>query len=393
MSDPHFSADTIVTWLTDHPEVAQEVAVRLMPSGGGKVVSIQDSLNRRLQQESRKLRDQLHSILQQARRNEAIQRRFESIEQGLSQTRGLDALLGYILFSFESAFDLKTVSITLIDPPSLLQAYLQEDGHRRVLCRARREFEVLGPGRMLERTVLMSEPQISVLKLLFPDWTGVASLAVLPLRVEDRLIGTINLGSPDPDHYIPDQGSEMLDRIGQLIALALDHALVQEQLIQRHLIDPVSHLVNRQFLDWVFPCETSRWPREGFHLGLAILDMDRFEPFNQRWGEAEGDQMLRRIIEQLLALTTPTEWLVRMSGQRFAVLFVDHEAEAMTQLLQEGIKAIAAIGSQHPGAPRLTASAGLSLLQDQEDLDEWIRRTEEGLYLAKTLGGDRIEWA
>jgi len=62
-------------------------------------------------------------------------------------------------------------------------------------------------------------------------------------------------------------------------------------------------------------------------------------------------------------------------------------------LLQEGIKAIAAIGSQHPGAPRLTASAGLSLLQDQEDLDEWIRRTEEGLYLAKTLGGDRIEWA
>ncbi|MDO9064377.1 MAG: DUF484 family protein, partial [Sulfuricella sp.] len=72
-----------------------------------------DLLNRRLPTESRELRQQLETLVAQARLNEQVMRRFQDAELRMLSVSSFKELLQYVLQEMKEAFDLDVVTLAL----------------------------------------------------------------------------------------------------------------------------------------------------------------------------------------------------------------------------------------------------------------------------------------
>ena len=90
--------------------------------------------------------------------------------------------------------------------------------------------------------------------------------------------------------------------------------------LARH--DPLTGLANRRAYDsWLAACWAQEGARPGGHLGLIVLDVDRFKAFNDFYGHAAGDSCLKKIAVCLREqLRGTTDLVARLGGEEFAVL-------------------------------------------------------------------------
>ena len=70
--------------------------------------------------------------------------------------------------------------------------------------------------------------------------------------------------------------------------------------------------------------------REG--LSLLFVDVDDFKLFNQLYGASAGDEVLRRIYQQILQCAGDAENVFRSSGKVFAVLLPRTDTERARQV-------------------------------------------------------------
>ena len=63
--------------------------------------------------------------------------------------------------------------------------------------------------------------------------TSPGSVAILPLRRGERLLGMLNLASNDPDRFTPERATDFLQHLAAIAAVCLENAINHERL--RHL--------------------------------------------------------------------------------------------------------------------------------------------------------------
>jgi len=86
-------------------------------------------------------------------------------------------------------------------------------------------------------------------------------------------------------------------------------------------LDPLTNLANRRVFERVLEREWSRALREQRPLSLVICDIDRFHPYNERYGHHAGDKCLVRVAEVVRGFSRRAGDLVsRFGGEEFAVI-------------------------------------------------------------------------
>jgi diguanylate cyclase (GGDEF)-like protein len=80
----------------------------------------------------------------------------------------------------------------------------------------------------------------------------------------------------------------------------------------------------------------------GRHLGLLLLDLDRFKEVNDTLGHAAGDEVLIEIASRLSAVVGPRQMAARLGGDEFVLMLPDlhtpEEAEATAHHLLESLR-------------------------------------------------------
>src|SRR6478672_5134687 len=79
-------------------------------------------------------------------------------------------------------------------------------------------------------------------------------------------------------------------------ALLRSQALLREQSVRDHL----TGLFNRRYMEETLERELLRAARKQLSLGIIMLDMDNLKQFNDSWGHAAGDDILRELGSLLL---------------------------------------------------------------------------------------------
>ncbi|HEY8066769.1 MAG TPA: GGDEF domain-containing protein [Methylosinus sp.] len=121
---------------------------------------------------------------------------------------------------------------------------------------------------------------------------------------------------------------------------------------------------------------------------VILLDLDHFKRVNDRFGHAVGDEVLR-YFAALLRLTTPEDALAgRMGGEEF-VIFLAGAPIAQGRRVAETIRQAAALHAT-PRLPPITVSIGVAEIAADETFSHAMRRADQALYRAKTLGRDRV---
>ena len=58
----------------------------------------------------------------------------------------------------------------------------------------------------------------------------------------------------------------------------------------------------------------------GRPLALLLIDIDHFKAYNDRFGHAAGDKMLKRIVVDIMAAARMSDLTYRFSGEEFVVM-------------------------------------------------------------------------
>ncbi len=93
-------------------------------------------------------------------------------------------------------------------------------------------------------------------------------------------------------------------------------ALAQEQADR----DPLTNLVNHRVFHSRLEVEAARAQRQKTPFAVVMLDIDNFKFFNDVYGHAAGDQVLRVVADKLRTIFRPYDTLARFGGDEFALI-------------------------------------------------------------------------
>jgi diguanylate cyclase (GGDEF)-like protein len=159
--------------------------------------------------------------------------------------------------------------------------------------------------------------------------------------------------------------------------------------LARH--DQLTGVLNRRALVETLDWELLRSKRTGHPFCFAIVDLDHFRSINEKYGNANGDLVLKMVAETSFTLLRALDRFGRIGGEEFGIVlpatWLDQGVIAMGRLS----KAIARCDWEAiaPGLA-ITFSAGITTNAVNDTAELVIKRADEALLQAKREGRNRI---
>ena len=167
---------------------------------------------------------------------------------------------------------------------------------------------------------------------------------------------------------------------------------LQREYKRNAMIDGLTGLYNRRWIDEAMPRFVTRYGRSSAALSVLMIDVDHFKKFNDTFGHATGDKVLVTVARALRENLRPTDLVARYGGEEFLVILPDTNVEAGTHCA-ERIRTAVAAEKLDDVDTRITISIGGSCLKKGEGMAEMLSRADEALYASKHNGRDRVTYA
>ena len=356
--------------------------------------------------ESRRLKQHLRDLVDQARENEKKMRRFQAIELQLISASNMLELIETILYDYREAFHLDALTLMLVDPTNEFERILKDDNtdpedHPNLLFSSSPEemqlmdnlsiFPTLGRYKKRTHTILFPKAHPR------PE-----TIAILPLVRHGKLIGCMNLGSCQSDRFENDSATDFLERIAAIVAISLENTLNSERLKRTGLTDPLTRINNRRFFDQRLGEEVSRAHRNAESLSCLFFDVDHFKKINDNYGHQAGDQVLAEVAALIAIQMRTSDVLARYGGEEFSALLSDTDvgkAMEIAERIRQNIE-------EHPfkidkhTIINITLSIGVSTLipdGDQSGLKTYaswlVGYADRALLQAKETGRNQVKCA
>ncbi len=176
-----------------------------------------------------------------------------------------------------------------------------------------------------------------------------------------------------------------------MVVIVLDMSVVHSlhaQLESQAVTDALTALPNRRGFDQALEAALARNDRDGKYLAVLYLDLDGFKRINDSLGHAAGDEVLKRVADQLQKCLRPYDILARMGGDEFTALLdsLDHPEDA-ARVAEKLIEAISIRYKVDGMEVTLGASIGIACFPDSgRSVDAILRAADMAMYEAKRAG-------
>ncbi|MDO9103951.1 MAG: PAS domain S-box protein [Methylovulum sp.] len=168
-----------------------------------------------------------------------------------------------------------------------------------------------------------------------------------------------------------------------------EHKAAEEQIKQLAFYDPLTQLPNRRLLLERLKHGINMERRDGRHLALLMLDLDRFKAVNDSLGHLAGDDLLRQVAVRITARLRDVDMVARLGGDEFVVLLEDiAQPEDAARVAKEIITDLTEpFCLPQSGNVEIGASIGISLYPQHGDSTETLMdHADAALYQAKDAG-------
>ncbi|HET7035464.1 MAG TPA: ATP-binding protein [Thermomicrobiaceae bacterium] len=273
---------------------------------------------------------------------------------------GLDELLDTLLDRISEVLEVDTVAILLLDPDDgVLVARAAKGIEEEVEQGVRIPLGVGFAGQIVSerRPIILEDVQhAAVLNPILRE-TGIRSLMGVPLRIEQRIIGVLHVGTRFPRRFTAVE-QQLLQIVGDRVALAIDHAQLYgtAQAARKEADISVARLLAQdEFLS--IAAHELKTPMTGLKTAVQLL-LRRVKRSDQR--------LLPELERSLLTIDQQTEKLARLTEQlletaRFQSdrLSIERQTTDLAELVQEVVGRFQEQTTQHrlvvSGPPQLWA--------------------------------------
>ena len=163
-----------------------------------------------------------------------------------------------------------------------------------------------------------------------------------------------------------------------------------EDLLARTGCDALTGALDRHSLEAHGRRSVEHAAASGRPLALLLIDIDHFKAFNDRFGHAAGDKMLKRITTEIMGAARLSDFTYRFGGEEFVVIA---EGLSVDESLSLGERIRRRILNAAPADPeaKVTVSIGIATCsRDATEYDALFEIADKRLYQAKAAGRNRV---
>lgn len=172
--------------------------------------------------------------------------------------------------------------------------------------------------------------------------------------------------------------------------------LLTESLRAQAMLDGMTGIPNRRYLDEQLQLAMQNASRSKSALSLVMFDVDYFKKYNDLYGHIQGDYCLQDIARVLRAVQRRHgDLAARYGGEEFVLLLPDTDLGAAHRIAQKVLDGVRALEIPHEGNAGgvVTISAGVMTCVPRPDMriEDLFAGADRALYRAKDNGRNRVE--
>ncbi len=321
--------------------------------------------------------------------SESLRKATEAITKDLDMNTVIESIVG----GLRQVIPFYSAAVELIDGDQLLIVGGSWPGRDSFLG-TRFTMEIGSPGYDVvrkKRIVLAEYAQKRYHQFNRPDFAFIKSWMGVPLLIEDEPIGMIAVDS-EIERAFRKRHLEALKAFADIAAIGINNARLHEEVRDLSIRDYLTGVYNRRGLFELGEREFEKAKRYGTKMGLIMFDLDNFKKLNDRLGHLGGDFVLKRVAQICCKILRAADIFGRYGGDEFIVILPMTDSRRTEEAAFRICRAFRETNIEYNGITlEVSASFGIASLMGQEDeLEEMIKRADKNLYVSKISGGDRV---
>jgi len=229
-------------------------------------------------------------------------------------------------------------------------------------------------------------------KLKSQETRPISSLISSPLVSEHRFFGTLRLDNPKARFFTQDD-LRFLVTICDIGAVALENSELFQRTQDLAVHDTLTSLFTKGYFLERLKDECKRSMRQASVFSLLMLDIDFFKNYNDEFGHAAGDIVLKKMSQALAqSLGDLNPILSRFGGEEFCALLPGMDkkgAQGCANTLREKVENEKIILRRQE--THVTVSIGLATFPlDAKDEEGLICMADKAMYQAKQKGRNQV---
>jgi len=156
-------------------------------------------------------------------------------------------------------------------------------------------------------------------------------------------------------------------------------------------IDALTELYNRRYLEFRLAQAKNEFDEFNDSFGLLFIDIDHFKNINDSYGHDIGDGVLKVIAQTLKSNIRPEDIVGRWGGEEFIAIIKTNDLDTLTMVAERLRKLLEnSLYRKDKHEIKVTVSIGGSIYHKDDSIGSLIKRSDQHMYKAKSLGRNQV---
>ncbi len=172
----------------------------------------------------------------------------------------------------------------------------------------------------------------------------------------------------------------------------IEIGLLQSQLREQAIRDPLTNLFNRRYLEETLQRELARAAREAYPVCVVMMDLDYFKRINDTYGHEAGDHVLRALANMLTEQSRRGDFACRYGGEEFVIVMPNISMDIACQRAEMLRQALGLLSIPY-GDIQLSTTISMGIACYPEDggtRKAVLRAADKAMYAAKDAGRNQV---
>ena len=213
-----------------------------------------------------------------------------------------------------------------------------------------------------------------------------------PITSSDGPLGAIHVARPTGADFEAEE-KEIVEALGIQLGLAIANGNLLAVTRDQALRDSMTGLHNYRFLIEFLNNQAALIQRTNGRMFVLMIDIDHFRDFNNKFGNAAGDHVLRAVARIFRQRIRRSDLAARYGGEEFTVVLPGTELEGARHVAEGIRRDVERDQLEFDGRDlgEINVSIGVAAMPDHAAaVEPLLKAADEALYAAKTAGRNRV---